>query len=312
MKRVVFLDACTQEMEDLFSEEGFVVDRAYEWDREKSKKACARATGIIVRSRFPIDREFLASCSEIEFIGRFGAGLENIDLQAASEFNIKCYNVPEGNRRAVAEHALGMTLYLINHMGRSDSEIRGGIWKRAENTGRELHSLTVGIIGFGYMGKEFSELLLALGANVIAHDKYAPSTDPRVETVSKEDLRKRSDVISLHLPLSSETKYYLSQEYIELSDKPFFLINTSRGPVVDTQAVVNALDSGLILGAGLDVLEYEKASFTEAFTGDTPAALERLLQKTDNTLLTSHIAGWTQESFQKMGKFLVEKILTDK
>jgi len=196
-------------------------------------------------------------------------------------------------------------------MGRSDREIRRGIWSRAENTGRELHSLTFGLIGFGYMGQAFSEILLSLGATVIAHDKYAPSRNPNVEAVSPQELRKRSDVISLHLPLSAETKYYLSKAYIYSASNPFYLLNTSRGPIVDTQALVNALKDGMITGAGLDVLEYEKASFAQAFTGDTPPALQELLKQGDKTILTSHIAGWTKESFEKMGRFLVEKITAE-
>lgn len=308
MNSVVFIDSCHANMEEAFAAKNFEVIRGYNLSGDELDGPLRSATGIIIRSRFPIDQEFLHKYPNLQFIGRFGAGLENIDLDAAKQLGISCYNAPEGNRKAVAEHALGLLLNLVNHIKRADLEVHQGLWKRAENTGIEISNMTVGIIGCGQMGSAFSEVLNLLGAEVLAYDKYAKLNFPFVRQTSLEEVLERSNAISLHLPLNEETQYFFNLELLEKIKNPFWFINTSRGKIAQTKAVVEGLKSGKILGAGLDVLEYEKASFTSAFDDPINEDLSELLEF-NNVITTPHVAGWSKESFEKMGKVLSEKIL---
>lgn len=308
MNSVVFIDSCHANMEEAFAAKNFEVIRGYNLSDDELDGPLRSATGIIIRSRFPIDQEFLHKYPNLQFIGRFGAGLENIDLDAAKQLGISCYNAPEGNRKAVAEHALGLLLNLVNHIKRADLEVHQGLWKRAENTGIEISNMTVGIIGCGQMGSAFSEVLNLLGAEVLAYDKYAQLNFPFVRQTSLEEVLERSNTISLHLPLNEETQYFFNLELLEKIKNPFWFINTSRGKIAQTKAVVEGLKSGKILGAGLDVLEYEKASFTSAFDDPINEDLSELLEF-NNVITTPHVAGWSKESFEKMGKVLSEKIL---
>lgn len=308
MNSVVFIDSCHANMEEAFAAKNFEVIRGYNLSEDELDGPLRSAAGIIIRSRFPIDQEFLHKYPNLQFIGRFGAGLENIDLDAAKQLGISCYNAPEGNRKAVAEHALGLLLNLVNHIKRADLEVHQGLWKRAENTGIEISNMTVGIIGCGQMGSAFSEVLNLLGAEVLAYDKYAQLNFPFVRQTSLEEVLERSNTISLHLPLNEETQYFFNLELLEKIKNPFWFINTSRGKIAQTKAVVEGLKSGKILGAGLDVLEYEKASFTSAFDDPINEVLSELLEF-NNVITTPHVAGWSKESFEKMGKVLSEKIL---
>ncbi|MGD2004238.1 MAG: NAD(P)-dependent oxidoreductase, partial [Flavobacteriales bacterium] len=239
-----------------------------------------------------------------------GAGLENIDLLEAEKRGISCQRVPEGNARAVAEHALGMLLSLLNHLPRVHREIKEGKWLREPNKGRELQSLTVGVIGYGVMGSEFAQLLGAMGVKVLAYDKYKSGYAPDgVEEVSLVELQRRADVVSLHLPLTDETRGLADAQFFNGFAKPIHFINTARGPILKTNDLLAAMDEGKVLSAGLDVLEYEKSSFTSLFEDELPRTLQRLLQR-ENVLLSPHIAGWTKESFEKMGRGLAAKVLS--
>jgi D-3-phosphoglycerate dehydrogenase len=202
-----------------------------------------------------------------------------------------------------------MLLSLINHMPRAQREVREGIWKREENKGRELHSMTVGIIGYGVMGSRFAKLLTQMGVRVLVHDKYKSNfSDGTFQEVSLEDIQRECHCISLHLPLTEETRYYADRAFFQSCTNPIYFINTARGPVLETTALVQAIEDGKVLGAGLDVLEYEKRSFTSLFDGAMPEALRYLLEQ-DNVIITPHIAGWTKESFEKMGHDLAQKVL---
>lgn len=308
MNSVVFIDSCHENMEEAFAAKNFKVVKGYHLSVEELEVPLQKATGIIIRSRFKIDKTFLNKHPNLQFIGRFGAGLENIDLTEAENLGISCYNAPEGNRNAVAEHALGMLLNLVNHIKRADQEVHRGLWKRRENTGFEISNMTVGIIGCGQMGSAFAEKMNLLGAEVLAYDKYVDLSLPYVRQTTLEELIERIDVLSLHLPLNDETKYFFQADLLKKIKKPFWFINTSRGKIAETKAIVYGLKSRKILGAGLDVLEYEKDSFTDAFDHPIQEDLKELLQF-DNVITTPHVAGWSKESFEKMGKVLSEKIL---
>lgn len=266
--------------------------------------------GIIIRSRFPIDAEFLQEAKNLKFIGRVGAGLENIDEKEAKKRGIKLYNAPEGNRNAVGEHALGMLLSLMNKLHTAHQEVCEGIWKREENRGVEIEGKCIGIIGYGNMGKAFAKKLLGFDCEVIFYDiKNLPSNE-YAKAVSLKELQQKADVLSLHTPLTSSTINLIDQQMIEAFAKPFWLINTARGKSVVTKDLVAGLKSGKILGAGLDVLEYEKSSFESLFEGEIPPEFNYLI-RAKNVLLSPHIGGWTVESKQKLAQTIVDKIARD-
>lgn len=270
------------------------------------------ADALIVRSRFPIDAPFLGQFRRLKTIGRLGAGLENIDLDYCERHGIQTHRVPEGNARAVAEHALGMLLSLLNHIPRAQREVREGLWRREENKGTELNSLVVGIIGYGPMGSTFAQLLHAMGIKVLVHDKYLKDyAAAGLEEVSLSSLQQRAQVVSLHLPLTAETRGYANAAFFAAFEHPIHLINTARGPIVDSAALVHALHSGRVRSAGLDTLEYEKGSFTglaDNPRAELPGPLRALLEM-EQVIITPHIAGWTAQSFEKMGTGLAAKVL---
>jgi D-3-phosphoglycerate dehydrogenase len=265
-------------------------------------------TGLIIRSRIPIDRALLQRAEQLQFIGRIGAGLENIDLEAAAEQQIAIVSAPEGNRNAVAEHALGMLLSLLNNLRRADQEVRTGVWKRAENRGIELSNLTVGIIGYGYMGKQFAKRLSGFDCEVLCHDILEGVENENARQVNWKDFSGKVDVVSLHTPQTRQTIHLIDDNFIETMQKPFWLINTARGSAVDTRALLKGLDSGKIRGAALDVLEYENKAFTALFDQEnTPEELKALLKR-DDVLLSPHIAGWTHDSHYLLAKTVLDKI----
>ncbi len=270
------------------------------------------ADALIVRSRFPINAAFLSRFRRLKTIGRLGAGLENIDLDYCAAHGIAAHRVPEGNARAVAEHALAMLLSLLNHLPRAQREVREGLWRREENKGTELQSLVVGIIGYGPMGSGFAQLLHAMGVEVCVYDKYKQCYAPEgIQEASLQELYSRVNVVSLHLPLTSETRGYAGADFFHSFAHPVHFLNTARGPIVQTAALVDALRSGKVLSAGLDTLEYEKGSFT-ALASDSGAALPEPLQALlalEQVIVTPHIAGWTTQSFEKMGAGLAAKVL---
>lgn len=306
---VLHLDSNHEILASMLEEAGFVNHYDYTSNEESILKVIDNYTGLIVRSRFPIDASFLNAATNLKFIGRVGAGLENIDLGTAKTLGISCYNAPEGNSNAVGEHALGMLLSLFNHLNRADQQVRNGLWLREENRGLELEGKTVGIIGHGNMGKSFSKKLSGFDCKVICYDIKAGVGNEHATQVSLEEFQQRCDIVSLHTPQTPETMGMVNAAFIAAFNKPFFLINTARGKSVITGDLVKALEANKVKGAALDVLEYEKSSFTSLFNDcEMPAAFAKLLTM-DNVLLTPHVAGWTVESKYKLAAVIATQII---
>ncbi len=289
---------------------GFTNHEDFKSSKEEVEAKIHDYQGIVIRSRFKIDKTFLDKATHLQFIARVGAGLESIDCEYAIAKGIHLIAAPEGNRNAVGEHALGTLLSLMNKLNKADKEIRSGHWNRESNRGHELDGKTVGIIGYGNMGKSFAKKLRGFDVDVLCYDILDDVGDENesVRQVSLEKLQKEADVLSLHIPWTSETDKMVNADFINAFAKPFWFINTSRGKNVVTDDLVSALQSGKILGAALDVLEYEKLSFETLFEGEKPAAFDYLLHA-ENVLLTPHIAGWTVESKEKLAQTIVDKIL---
>lgn len=264
---------------------------------------------LVVRSKIIIDRNFLDHARHLRCIGRVGAGMETIDVDYAESLGIRCLNSPEGNRDAVGEHALGLLLALFNKITVADSEVRQGHWRREANRGLEIKGRTVGIIGFGNMGSAFAQRLQGFECNIVAYDKYKPSgyAPAYVEEVSLAELQRRADIVSLHVPLTDETRYMVNAAFINAFDHPFHIINTSRGAVVKTSDLASAIEQGSVLGAALDVMEYEDMSRDGLDLDNLPPDFSYLLHS-PRTVLTPHVAGWTVESKYKLAAVLADKI----
>ena len=287
---------------------GFTNEADFTSTKEEVENKIENYHGIVIRSRFKIDKTFIDKAKNLQFIARVGAGLESIDCEYAESKNIKLIAAPEGNCNAVGEHALGMILSLFNRLNNADKEVKSGQWNRESNRGTELDGKTVGIIGYGNMGKSFAKKLRGFDVEVLCYDILPNVDDENAKQVSLQELQQKADVLSLHIPWTPETDKMVYSNFINQFAKPFWLINTARGKSVVTADLVVALQSGKILGAGLDVLEYEKLSFETLFEGDKPEAFEYLLQA-NNVLLTPHIAGWTIESKEKLAQVIVDKII---
>ena len=280
-------------------------------DYNSSKKAVEAKIhlydGLIIRSRFRIDAGFLDKATQLKFIGRVGAGLENIDTDYAYAMGVHLISAPEGNQNAVGEHALGMLLSLFNKLTISDREVRNGIWQRESNRGNELDGKTIGIIGYGHMGKAFSKKLRGFDVNVLCYDIKANVGDENSRQVPLEVLQEKAHILSLHVPQTAATINMVNTDFISSFKHPFWLLNTARGNCVVTSDLVKALKSKKIRGAALDVMEYEKSSFETIFSNKTPLAFSSLL-KADNVIFSPHIAGWTIESHRKLAQTIVDKI----
>lgn len=287
---------------------GFSNEEDFASSKEEVENKIQNYQGIVIRSRFKIDKQFLDKATNLQFIARVGAGLESIDCDYAQEKGVRLIAAPEGNRNAVGEHALGMLLSLFNNLNKADREVRSGHWNREANRGHELDGKTVGIIGYGNMGKSFAKKLKGFDVEVLCYDILENVGDENARQVTLEELCKKTHVLSLHTPWTPETDKMINTDFIARFEKPFWFINTARGNSVVTADLVEALKSGKILGAGLDVLEYEKLSFENLFEGEKPQAFEYLLQA-ENILLTPHIAGWTFESKEKLAQTIVDKII---
>lgn len=264
--------------------------------------------GIVIRSRFTIDKSFLDAASNLKFIGRVGAGLENIDCDYAKEKGVCLISAPEGNRNAVGEHALGMLLSLFNKLNKADDEVRRGKWRREDNRGLELDGKIVGLIGYGNMGKAFAKKLKGFDVEVLCYDIKEEVADENCKQVTLKELKEKVDVLSLHTPQTPLSLNMVDREFINGFKKPFWLINTARGKSVVTKDLVEALKKGKILGAGLDVLEFEKASFENLFSSNNVPDVFQELISSDKVLLTPHVAGWTVESKTKLAQTIVDKI----
>ncbi|MBE9599647.1 2-hydroxyacid dehydrogenase [Pedobacter sp. MC2016-24] len=302
-RRILIVDDLHPAFKDKAIELGYEVDDKPLITRAETMAVIDQYIGIAVRTKFKIDRELMEAAPALKFIARAGAGLDNIDENFARERNIALLNAPEGNMDAVGEHATGLLLSLMNNFRNADIQIRNGIWDREGNRGYELKGKTVGIIGYGFMGKSFAKKLSGFEVNVIAYDKYKTGfSDAYAKEVSMEEIVKHSDVLSLHIPLTSETRQMVNEEYLFHFRKPIFFINTARGEVVNTQAVLNAIQNHKIIGAGLDVLEAEK--FPALATQDWYAELK----SSGKLILTPHVGGWTFESYRKISEVLAAKL----
>ncbi len=310
MPKILLIDTLHASFIEKMEAKGFECVEGYTFSRAEILERINEWEGVVIRSRFLIDAAFLHKASHLRFIARVGAGMENIDTVTAGQLNIACIHAPEGNRDAVGEQALGMLLMLLNNLHKADREVRKGIWKREENRGEELTGKTVGIIGFGNMGSAFARKLRGFDTPVLAYDKYItidPLLYPWVKQCSMETLFEECDVVSLHVPLTDETRYLVNADFFLACKKAIYIINTARGKVLDTTALVAALESGKVIGAALDVLEYESLSFEALREDEWPEPL-RYLAASDKVVLAPHIAGWTHQSNEKMATILCEKI----
>ena len=287
---------------------GFTNDEDYTSSKAEIVAKIHLYDGLIIRSRFSIDASFLEKGKNLKFIGRVGAGLENIDSSYAKNNGITLIAAPEGNRNAVGEHTLGMLLSLFNKLNKANSEIKKGQWLREENRGVELDGKTIGLIGYGNMGKSFAKKLRGFDVEVLCYDLKPGVSDDCCKQVSLKELQQKVDVLSLHTPQTELTRNMVNTNFIESFKKNFWFLNTARGTSVVTKDLVIALKSGKILGAGLDVLEYEKTSFENLFTTDKiPTAFQYLINS-NKVLLSPHVAGWTFESEEKLAQTIVDKI----
>ncbi|MBK9291499.1 MAG: hypothetical protein IPM52_07725 [Bacteroidetes bacterium] len=307
--KVLFADTAHPSLTDLLEAQGFqCVGLGPDQGYNDCLEAIHDCVGLIIRSRFPVDQHLLDAAGQLRFIGRVGAGMENIDVEYAQAKGVICLNAPEGNRDAVAEQAIGMLLMLFNNLLRADSEVRQGIWRREANRGIEIGGKTIAIIGYGNTGGAFARKLSGFEARVLAYDKYKTGfSDSFVQETGMERVFAEADVLSLHVPLTDETRYLVNYDYLKQFRKPVYLINTSRGPVVHTASLLRAMDEGLVKGACLDVLEFEETSFESLKTGHWPEAFSQLVRR-GNVVLSPHIAGWTHESNIKMAAILAQKI----
>ena len=305
--KILHLDTNHKLLMSQLNDLGFINNEDYTSSKEDIELKIDQYDGIILRSRFRIDKEFIDAAKNLKFIGRVGAGLENIDGDYAAKKGITLIAAPEGNRNAVGEHTLGMLLSLFNKLNKADKEVRLGKWQREHNRGIELDGKTVGIIGYGNMGKAFAKKLTGFDVDVLCYDKKDHVGDEHAKQVSLIEFQEKVDVVSLHTPQTPLTLNMINEEFINQFKKSFWFINTARGKSVVTVDLVEALKIGKILGAGLDVLEYEKGSFESLFSSKMSEAFQYLIEA-ENILLTPHVAGWTVESKEKLAQVIVDKI----
>lgn len=307
--KIAFIDTVHSSLQEMLEKDTHSCHFFYKELKEEIENLISEYDGIIIRSRFKIDKAFIDKASNLKFIARAGAGMENIDTDYAESKGIKCFHAPEGNRDAVAEHALGMLLSLFNNLCRADAQVRQGKWLREANRGNELMGKTVGIIGYGNMGSAFAKRLKGFDVNVLAYDKYKSNYGNEYVTESSlQEIYDTGDIVSIHLPLTEETHYLVNEDFISKFRKPIYLINTSRGKILNTADLVTAMKSGKVKGACLDVLEYEAVSF-ENLPDTLPEPFKYLINA-ETVVLSPHVAGWSFESHEKISLILAEKILS--
>ena len=313
--KILLLDKNHTLITEQLSAKGFVFEEDFTSSYDEVLKKISNYDGIIIRSRIPVDKNFLEHAKNLKFIARVGAGMENIDVEFAKSLGIKLISSPEGNRDSVAEHVVGMLLILMNRLFIASNEVKNGIWKREENRGDELLGKTFGIIGYGNMGKAVAKRLSGFGVKVIFHDILPNLSDEYGTQVSLETIKNEADILSLHLPITPETHYIIDEKFISEMKKDFYFVNTARGKNVKTKDLVEAIQSGKIKGAALDVLEYEKSSFENLDTSTSLSASEnedlKFLLSSEKVIVTPHIAGWTIQSKEKLAQVTVDKILME-
>ncbi|HYG37080.1 MAG TPA: 2-hydroxyacid dehydrogenase [Cytophagales bacterium] len=284
---------------------GVKPDYRPEITREEILNVIENYQGIIVRSKTPINKELFDKAKNLEFIGRAGAGLDQVDLETMQARNITIVNAPEGNRDALAEHMVGMILCLFNNINLGDKQVRNGIWDREGNRGVELKNKTVGIIGYGFMGQAFAKRLTSFECNIIAYDKYKSGFgSEQVKEVALEQIFEEADLLSMHVPLTPETHFMINEDFINRIKKPFYFLNSARGELAKLSVIKKAIETGKISGAVLDVLENEKLN---KYTPEQQEAFE-FLKSSEKVLFTPHVAGWTHESYVRINEVLTKKI----
>ena len=306
--KILQLDKNHPLITEQLSAKGFEIDDDFSSSYDDVLKKIDAYDGIIIRSRIPIDRNFIEHGKNLKFIARVGAGMENIDGEFATKSGISLISSPEGNRDSVAEHVLGMLLILMNRLFIASNEVKNGIWKREENRGDELLGKTFGIIGYGNMGKAVAKRLSGFGVKVIFHDILPNLSDEFATQVSLDTLKNEADILSLHIPITNETHHLIDAQFISEMKKDFYFINTARGKNVKTSDLVEAIRSGKVRGACLDVLEYEKPSFENLEIENNDSAF---LLQSEKVIVTPHIAGWTVQSKEKLAQVIVDKILAE-
>jgi D-3-phosphoglycerate dehydrogenase len=308
--KVLFVDKVHDVLDEMLTENGMNCTHLEDNSISKIESELSEADGIVVRSRFPLDKTFLQKANKLKFIARSGAGMENIDLDFCKENSIQVFNAPEGNRDAVGEHALAMLLMLFNKLAQGNAQVRNGQWDREGNRGIELGGKTVGIIGYGNNGQALAKKLSGFDVNILTYDKYRNDySDAYAKESSLEDIFEKSEIVSFHIPQNKETMFMGDASFFEKFKKDIYVINLARGKIIRTSDLVKGLKSGKIKGACLDVLEYEKASFEDMFDGELPSDFQYLLDS-DQVILSPHVGGWTEESYYKLSKVLGDKILS--
>ena len=311
--KILLLDSNHPLITEQLLAKGFILEEDFTSSYDEVLQKINQYDGIIIRSRIPLDKNFLENAQNLKFIARVGAGMENIDLETAKNLGISLINSPEGNRDSVAEHVVGMLLILMNRLFIASEEVKNGIWKREENRGDELLGKTFGIIGYGNMGKATAKRLSGFGVEVIFYDILPNLEDEFAKQVSLEELQERADILSLHIPLDASTEYLVDENFISKMKKNFYLVNTARGKNVKTSALVDALKSGKVKAAALDVLEYEKSSFENLDISTSLSTRNKedlqFLLESNQVIVTPHIAGWTHQSKEKLAQFIVDKIV---
>lgn len=307
--KILFIDSNHPRLHELLLEKGFTCDLFYDRSDEELKRLIPEYEGLVIRSKFKITKEIIDTAPNLKCIARAGAGMENIDVAYAEKKGIRCVHAPEGNRDAVGEQTLAMLLALFTNLCKANSEVRKGVWLREENRGVELGGKTIGLIGYGNTGEAFAKRLQGFGVKVLAYDKYKKVIGNNyIYESSQEEIFEKADILSLHIPFTKETKYLVNDTYLNKFKKHIYVINTARGKCLNTADLVKNLKSGKVLGACLDVLEYEAVSFEKIADEKLPEPMQYLI-KSDKTILTPHIAGWTHESAVKIAEVLAGKII---
>ncbi len=307
--KVLFIDSTNKALVEILEENNFECSYIPNIGEEAIRETIHGYEGVITRSKITFDKELIDKASRLKFIGRVGAGMENIDVEYAEGKGIRCFNAPEGNRDAVGEHAVAMLLNLFNNLCRANMQVKNGIWKREANRGTEIGGKTISIIGYGNTGSAFARKICGFSAPILSYDKYKTNyEDGFTEETTLEKIFEETDILSLHVPLTEETTYMVNEQFLNKFKKSIYLINTARGKVVKTDDLAAAMQNGKVLGAALDVLEYEKTSFEKLHFGDMPESMQYLIDS-DSVILSPHIAGWTFESDYKLAKVLADKIV---
>lgn len=308
MRKVVFIDVVHDVLREKLEEHQYTCVDATGFNADFIRKEIKNAFGIVIRSRFTLDESFLKHAEDLKFIARSGSGTENVDLIYCKHKGIHVFSSPEGNRNAVAEHALGFVFSLLNNIQRSHEEIKRGFWNRKTNTGKELYACTVGIIGCGNNGMAFAQKMRDLGASVLVYDKYKTIEEPGITQVSLDGMYGEVDILSFHVPQNEETIGMGDYMFFSRFNKPLIVLNICRGKVIETRGLVQAMKEKKVLKAALDVIEYETKSFERFFENALPEEFV-FLKSNPNVILTPHIAGWTTQSYYELSNVLAQKII---